>query len=112
MMKKWGLILLISILLTGCSTITGEKDFSKTFHSIEQALEDTDWKKLTSLGNELDELYEKSKWKIQLIGDEGEYESLQENINLFIVAIEEQDLPEIKYKLASIKTFIEDIYSL
>ena len=112
MIKKWTMSLLLLVILSGCSSITGENDFSKKVNSIEHALEDLDWNQLKSLGNELDQLYDGSQWKIQLLGDEGEYESLQGSINQLIVAIEEQDLTEAKLELATIKTFLEDIYSL
>lgn len=112
MIKKWSLLLFLFILLSGCSNITGESRFSEKMDSIEETLQEPDWKKLSSLVDELNEIYEQTKWKIQLLGDEGEYERLQENINLLIVAIEEKDIQETKLKLASIKTFLDDIYSL
>jgi len=112
MIKNWAMSLFFLLILSGCSSITGESDFSKRVDSIEQVLNEPDWNQLKSLGNELNELYKGSKWKTQLMGDEGEYEGLQESINRLIVAIEEQDLTETKLELATIKTFLEDIYSL
>ncbi|AYA74379.1 hypothetical protein DOE78_02335 [Bacillus sp. Y1] len=112
MLKKWTMSFFLLILLSGCSSITGKNDFYEKINSIEQALNDPDWKQLKSLGNELDQLYQGSQWKIQLMGDEDEYESLQESINHLIVAIEEQDLTETKLEVATIKTFIEDIFTL
>lgn len=35
--------------------------------------------------------YQSNKWKIQLLGDEDEYETLNESINKLIIAIEEKD---------------------
>jgi hypothetical protein len=112
MITKWMMSIFLFIVLSGCSGVTGENDFSKKINSIEQALHDEDWNQLKSLGNELDQLYQGSQWKIQLMGDEDEYESLQESINHLTVAIEEKDLTEAKLEVATIKTFIEDIYSL
>jgi hypothetical protein len=112
MIKKSMMSIFLFIVLSGCSGVTGENDFSEKINSIEQALHDEDWNQLKSLGNELDELYQGSQWKIQLMGDEDEYESLQESINHLIVAIEEKDLTEAKLEVATIKTFIDDIYSL
>ena len=112
MIKNWTLSLFLIVILSGCSSITGENDFSKKVNSIEHALNDHDWKQLKSLTNELDQLYHRNQWKIQLLGDEGEYESLQESINRLIVAIEEKDQTAIKLEVATIKTFLEDIYTL
>jgi uncharacterized protein YceK len=112
MMKKWILFLTLFILLSGCSKITGENEFSEKINSFEQALHELDWKQIKSLGNDIEQLYQQNQWKIQLMGDEDEYESLQESINHLIVLIKEQDLTEIKLEVATIKTFLEDIYSL
>ncbi|MDF2857085.1 MAG: hypothetical protein K0Q87_2936 [Neobacillus sp.] len=112
MIKKWILTLILFIPLCGCSSITGENEFSKMINSIEQASNEPDWKQLKSLGKDIEQLYQQNQWKIQLMGDEDEYESLQESINHLIVVIEEQDLTEIKLEVSTIKTFLEDIYSL
>lgn len=112
MIKKWTMFLFLLIFLSGCSTITGENDFSEKINLIEKALNATDWEKLNLLGNELDQLYHVNQWKIQLMGDEDEYESLQESINQLLVTIEEQDITETKLIVASINTMIEDIFSL
>jgi hypothetical protein len=112
MLKKWTIFIFILILLSGCSGITGKNDFAEKINAIEQALKAEDWKQLKSLGDDLDQLYHGSQWKIQLLGDEDEYESLQESINHLMVAIGEQDLTEAKLEVATIKTYMEDIYSL
>jgi hypothetical protein len=112
MIKNCTISLFLLFILSGCSGITGERDFSQKVEAIDQALNNPDWKQLKSLGNELEQFYYRSQWKIQLMGDEDEYESLQESINHLIVAIEEQDITEIKLELATIRTFLEDIYSL
>ncbi|HWK23688.1 MAG TPA: DUF4363 family protein [Ureibacillus sp.] len=111
-MKKWILSLSLLILLSGCSSVTGENEFLEKINSMEEALNGSDWEQLTSLGSNLEQLYRHNLWKIQLMGDEDEYESLQESINHLNVAIEEQDITEIKLEMATVKTFLEDIYSL
>ncbi|RHW37415.1 DUF4363 family protein [Lysinibacillus yapensis] len=112
MIKKNILPLFLVVLLSGCGGIMGENDFSGKIDDIEQALRKPNWKQLNSLGKDLDRLYEQNLWKIQLMGDEDEYESLQESINHLIVAIEEKDQTEIKLEIATIKTYLKDIYSL
>ncbi|MEL4024851.1 DUF4363 family protein [Lysinibacillus endophyticus] len=111
-MKNWILLSSLLILLSGCSNINGENEFYEKVNSIEDALKDPDWKQLNLLGAKLEKLYRHNLWKIQLMGDEDEYESLQESINQLIAAIEEQDMTEIKLEIATIKTYLEDIYSL
>ncbi|RUL49010.1 DUF4363 family protein [Lysinibacillus antri] len=112
MMKKWGLLLLLSIFLSACSKMNGEYEMSEKIHSIEQIVNEPNWEQIQSLGDELKQLHKQNEWKIQLLGDEDEYESLQESINNLLVAIEEKDLTETKLELSTIKTYLDDIYSL
>lgn len=111
MNKKWIFLFLILIVLSGCSNISGKNEFFNKISSIEKALNNQDWEQLKSFGHELVQFHEKTEWKLQLMGDEDEYESLHESINRLIIAIEENDKTEAKLELVTIKTLVEDIYS-
>jgi len=83
-----------------------------TIQSLEQELNNTDSEILSQLANQLKEHYRHHYWKIVLIGDEGEYERLNESINRLITAIDASELNDAKIELATIKTIVKDIYSL
>lgn len=103
---------LVALMLSGCSAQTGKNDFKQHISKIEQAVKEED---MTVLGTQIDQLlqiYDKNEWKLQLIGDEGEYERLHEAINRMITARKADDLTQLQLELATIKTIIEDIYSL
>ena len=104
--------LLILMTTTGCSSINGKNDFIVSINQIKDAANASDWVALEKLGKEIRTQYHNNKWKIQLIGDEGEYEGLEEYINQLVTAIELQSKEETKLALAGIQTLIEDIYSL
>lgn len=112
MSKKYVLPIIFIMFLSGCSNISGEEAFSNNIKAIEHALKKPDWNQIESLGDDLKKLYNQSEWKIQLLGDEDEYEGLQESINQLIAAIEEKEIPEIKLELATVKTFLDNIYSM
>jgi len=106
------LLLMIPGLLIGCANITGQTNFNEHIDTIEHHLTDADWEVLEEQGDHLKRLYEDEQWKLQLLGDEGEYEGLNIGINRFLKAIEEEDMIEAKLELATIQTLIDDIYSL
>lgn len=112
MLKKCLFPILITFLLVGCSNITGKETFYKSIDSLEAAAQQEDWITLEELSNELDNTYKRQEWKVQLLGDESEYENLQESIDRLKIAIEAQDSLETKLEISTIKTLLQFIYSL
>ena len=113
MMKKALLCLIILLMITGCSAHTGKKDLLNTIEDMEQGLKaSADITSLKLQVIEIRKLYDKHEWKIHLIGDEGEYERLNEAINRLTAAIEEEEWFDAQLELATIKTIVKDIYSL
>lgn len=111
-MKKTIIVCCFLIFLIGCENKVGGDAFFNQINDIENALEKPSWDMVTTEAEKLKKLYEKEKWKLQLLGDEDEYESLYESINKLIVATEEQDRTNIRLELSIIHTHIGDIYSL
>lgn len=112
MVKKGCMYLLMAIIISSCSNITGEDVFLTYISSLEQSLDQEDWQHVKKQADELIEVYNDHKWKVQLLGDEGEYEGLVESMHRFIVAIDDEALIEAKLELSTIKTLIKDIYSM
>lgn len=98
--------------LTGCDVMIGGDTFFNKINEIEAGLEAPNWTELAEQAKELEEMYKKDKWKLQFLGDEGEYESLYENIHKLIAAAEEMDRTNFKLELTVTRTIIEGIYSL
>ncbi|AOV07748.1 DUF4363 family protein [Sporosarcina ureilytica] len=110
--RKLILIGVLLLLLTGCSKVTGHSYFNDHISTIEEHLEFAEWSFLVEQANNLKTLYDNQQWKLQLLGDEGEYEGLNESIHRLIKATEQQDTTQAKLELATIKVIINDIYSL
>lgn len=102
----------LCFVITGCSSVTGQRDFNQFMSNLEHHLHAEDWDALHNQMDDLMKIYAKNNWKLQLIGDEGEYERLHESINRFTTAVEAREIMDAKLELATIKTIIEDIYSL
>ncbi|RDW15931.1 DUF4363 family protein [Oceanobacillus chungangensis] len=113
-MKKGMLALISFIILSACSSLVGGDYFLEKITSIDQhfSQQETDWKKIKEECYELKRLYGKNEWKLQLLGDEGEYEDLKNSIAKLITAIEEKDRTQARIELSTVKSFIKDIYSL
>lgn len=111
-MNKLIFIVSLLLVLTGCDVIIGGDLYFNQINQIEDSLEDPDWDTINSQAKELKHMYKRNKWKLQLLGDEGEYERLDESINKLITAIKEKDMIFIRMELTMIQTDIENIYSL
>lgn len=112
MLKKIIGMFVIVLILSGCSNLIGKEEFTNALDHLEHSVEQKEWKQLKSQGNDLLNIYDANKWKLQLIGVEQEYEELYETIHKLLVAIEEKDITETKIQLATIKTIITNMYSL
>ncbi|GGP09180.1 DUF4363 family protein [Oceanobacillus neutriphilus] len=112
-MKKIIIIFtLIFIILSGCTNQVGGDHFFNQIDKLEKAIAQPEWSKVTSQAEELKQMFEEDKWKIQLIGDEDEYEGLDESISNLIAAAKEEDSINTRLELATVKSIFEGIYSL
>lgn len=111
MRKMIGFICLF-VLLVGCENNFGGQAFYDQIKEIESRVEAEDWDDVVVKAEELKELYKQDKWKLQLLGDEDEYEGLYEAINKLITAGKGKDEANVRMELSGIHTRIEDIYSL
>lgn len=112
MIKKTVVYILVIILFSGCTKTIGGEFLLNHIDQLEQALDHKDWEKISYQANELKNIYEDNKWKLQLLGDEGEYEGLNESINKIIAATMEEDVTNVRMEIATARTFVKDIYSL
>ncbi|WP_179134506.1 DUF4363 family protein [Oceanobacillus timonensis] len=103
---------LLFITLPGCSNQVGGDHFFEHIDELEQTIGQSEWDTVTSQAEELKKMYKEDKWKIQLVGDEDEYEGLDESISNLIAAAKEEDVLNTRLELATVKSIFEGIYSL
>lgn len=110
---KMKLLLVVAMLfLTGCAEATDENNFKHALESLETALLTEDWSLIEEQVEAIENQYIQSKWKLQLLGDEDEYESLLESVNQLKRATKLKDKADCEKELTSIETYLQQIYSL
>lgn len=106
------LLVFSMLLLTGCSEWTDEKDFKASVDALEAVLSVEDWQVIEARVDAVKAQYAHSKWKLQLLGDEDEYESLQESIEHLKQAAKSKSKADCEKELTTIRTYLSQIYSL
>ncbi|TSB45904.1 DUF4363 family protein [Alkalicoccobacillus porphyridii] len=104
--------ILLLLFLSGCGDVVGSNLFFNQMDQLEEALDRSDWDQIERHAYKFNEIYKTNKWKLQLIGDEGEYEGLNESIQKMIAGVKEEDITNVRLELASARSLIADIYSL
>ncbi|WP_085524418.1 DUF4363 family protein [Tuberibacillus sp. Marseille-P3662] len=112
MLKRVIFLSFLLITVTGCTNRIGGDIFFNQIDELQYSLNHSEWEQFTNEANELKRLYEEDKWVLQLLGDEGEYEALHENINQLIAATKEKDRTQTRVSLASIRTLLQNIYTM
>src|SRR5699024_1223244 len=98
-------------ILFGCSMETiRQLPIYQSSDDVKGLVNDTHWKKAEEEGKHIEKLYKENKWKYQLMGDETEYNKLDEEISKLQVSLEEKDTKVAKRNIAVIQHFIESIY--
>lgn len=80
--------------------------------SISTFINHKDWEKAIQKSDELKKLYQDNRWKYQLLGDEGEYEELNREIDRLRAAVKEKDRKQANIMIAAILSILEEIYSM
>lgn len=99
------------LLLIGCSN---EKIKSlpiyKKSEEITDLINHSQWEKAGNEAKAISDIYKKNKWKLQLLGEELEYNELEQEISKLQISIEEKDKLESKTNIVLIQDYIRAIY--
>lgn len=108
-------LLIMGLVLGGWSSVTHAKaggEFYKKINKIDQLIQKKNWEEASSETSALRKLYKKKEWKIQLIGDEREYEGIGEGLDALHAAVKVKDKVQATTELANIHALLESVYSL
>ncbi|WP_176481868.1 DUF4363 family protein [Paucisalibacillus globulus] len=106
------LLILITFFIGGCTEPIGGDYFFNKVEALEVAISQEDWQNANMLLEDLKKLYKKNDWKLQLLGDEAEYEGMNEAISRLSAAIVSLDSKPALLELATIRAYLEEIYSM
>lgn len=112
MYRKYFLLFGLLILLTSCDEPIAGDRFFKWINSLEESIINEDWGASEAIYNDFHMYYKDNYWKLQLFGDEEEYEGIHESINRLAVAIKRKEVTQALFEIASMKSFLTDIYSM
>lgn len=105
-------LVVVLFLLAGCSEMTGEAQFKLLIEETQQLIKTENWVEIEQHVQQIDTYYNAVKWKLQLLGDEDEYESLQESVNHLKQAAKLHETSDCEKELTTIETYVQQIYSL
>ncbi|HEX7064680.1 MAG TPA: DUF4363 family protein [Bacillales bacterium] len=115
-MKQLVAGLMITLLVVGGWSHSADAQAGKAFfQQIDQIREYADqgnWQKANQAATNLQRLYQKKEWKLQLIGDEAEYEGVNQELDKLKAAIAAKDETQVKLELSTIGALLKSIYSL
>ncbi|HET7657245.1 MAG TPA: DUF4363 family protein [Bacillales bacterium] len=86
--------------------------FFKKISQIDKLVDKGKWQEAAKETTALRKLYQKKKWKMQLLGDEGEYEGLDRELDQLAAAVSTKDKSETKIELGAVRSLFKNIYSL
>lgn len=92
--------------------IAKEKPLISKIERIEKLVEERAWEHAASEADALKHLYQKEKWKLQLLGDEGEYEQLDQELEKLSAAIANRNSTEALVILSAARVVLQNIYSM
>lgn len=96
------------LMLTGCKS---EDAFNKKIQEINQTVEHADWRQAKESAKKLSHMYQEKKWKLQLLGDEAEYEGINVELEVLKESVQAKDKTQVKVSLGTIRGHLIDIYS-
>ena len=111
-MKKSILYLIILLVLSGFSVNNqiNENGFKSNLEKMNIIVTQKKWKEANKTMQELTQIYHEEKWKLQLLGNEDEYNGIAKELKLLQTSIDVQDKKEAKYHLTIVKHKLNSIY--
>lgn len=110
------LVLLVVTVMIGSWTSPAEaaqdKPLVSKMKKIVHLVNDQQWDQAIEEVDGLKKLYNKEKWKLQLLGDEAEYEQIDQELEKLTVAVKERDRTQAKIIMSTVRTLLKNIYSM
>lgn len=105
------IIITCFFILVGCSDEKIKRlPIYKKSEDITNLVNQSQWEKASDEAKAIADLYKKTKWKLQLLGEELEYNELEQEISKLQISIEEKDKLEAKTNIVLIQDYIRAIY--
>lgn len=107
--------LLLAAFLTGNGSSMEQAQFGHSFFQkidqVTRAVDQENWPKAKQKSAELKKMYASKRWKVQFIGDEGEYEGVEMSLAKLTTAIKEKSKVDALIEASELRALIKAIYS-
>jgi hypothetical protein len=113
--KGWLCIVALLIFFSSGAEAAGSKVDRPLIQKVTQIISYVEYDQWSLANQEVAKLrgmYKKEKWKLQLLGDEEEYEGLDREFDHLVSAAQDQDKTESKKSLVHIRAILKAIYSM
>ncbi len=87
-----------------------EQQFYKSIEQVDVYIQISQWNNARTAVNQLERTFNRHRWKLQLLGDEGEIEDVHQSIVRIKAAVEDGDRSAARMELALLKQSIQYIY--
>ncbi|MEC5423890.1 DUF4363 family protein [Virgibacillus sp. C22-A2] len=113
-LKLVAAFLLLLLLLTGCDLLKTQKDdlLFTSVTEVENQIKKKEWDQATSTISDFQELYNKRKWKIRLLGELDDYKGLEAEVISLKESLREEDEMESRIAIGQIMHRLHLIYNI
>ncbi|GIO25905.1 DUF4363 family protein [Ornithinibacillus bavariensis] len=112
MLKRIFILCSLLLCITACNDPIAGQPFFDRITAMEKSIKEEEWEISKKQWKEFNSHYKDNTWKLQLIGDENEYEGVHESLLRLEAAINQHDSTQALIELANIKAYLEQIYSM
>lgn len=114
-MKIWIAGFLLAAYFTGFGAPAVEAELGHSFFQkidqITHTIDQKNWSKAKTQSMELKKMYARKRWKVQFIGDEGEYEGVEMSLARLSTAIKEKSKVDALLETSELRALFKAIYS-
>lgn len=114
-MKRWQAVLLVAVFILGgwssAEQAKAGEALYQQINKVDRLVEKGQWEQAGKEAKTLQKIYSKKEWQIQLLGDESEYEGIDNELEKLKAAIQTKDVTESKMRLSAIAATLKAVYS-
>jgi hypothetical protein len=108
------LVIILLIAFTGCEAVKTERDhlLINTMDELRQQIEEENWDSALTQVGIFEKRYEQRKWKLQLLGELGDYKEIEIQLIKLNQALTDKDKTEASVSTNQIIYLLNTIYNL
>lgn len=112
--RKMLAVIVLSVFVLGAWTpFNGKKqEMDQVLNQVISNVDKNNWSQAQSEARHFTDVYQNHKWVLQLMGDEKEYEAINQSMNKLQAAIKTKNKTQSNVEVATIKSLLNEIFGL